>query len=978
MSSKYIIILLLLFHIWLNPFPVKGQQSSTDLSITVHRLTLSFNEQTRTFELFDVNEGLLLSAGIIKTEIDGRPICTNDPKVIHDIKSNSEGTLTLSFDEDLIVKAKLSGDSLLIFHAEGISAESVQFTARAPLSSRTMGSILKNEKDKDNNTIVQTMGVLDMPELKSIFDPMKDLALQAESEGKVKWNLFHQWQVKACAKAGQTLCQIKLIRNYYRDKLGITYYAPIKKRSYFQKAPALAMTWVGIEGKFNRPDFSQRKEWLYPNIDWVSKNLLPYAEEMVFQLDDNYPIDDPQYMRDISDYIRSRGMIPGIWMAPFGVAPYEESDIHPEWFIHKADGSAITTFSGLSYDDVRHYCSAVLNVNNEEAVNTWFAGFLKQVSNQWNYDYFKMDGIPAILKVYKQSVDGGGVDGVRRGLQIIRSVLGPEKYINTSWGRPIEGIDIVNGSRVGGDTEQAGQVVSRVAVAQNYLNNVAWYSDPDGAANMYASTTARARLNFQGRALLGQPYVTDDNWTKVPDNILYVWQRTLPTIESFPVNLYPISDPDRYDHFILKINKPWGAWDIVGLNNYENRPTKLTLDLERLPLSSEEVYLYDFWNQKYLGTYSKNAKIVRNMEALDADCFSVIPVQEDRPVLLSTSRHITQGGIDIDNMSVTEEKDEWLISGTSKHLIKDDPYDLAFISNGYILDNATVKNGSVKILNNKGIARVRIIPKQSEIIWALSFIPDNKLSISFDAELVHLIPGQPVEIPIVVTKGHLAHWKVKSSDKNIKIKEDRSRSLVIIDVNPAVLVQDRTWSGFLKLESKDAEVYNGNLAIEVQGPVRENIAPQAKASASSIYFYGDQNGYGCPGGANDMLTFKAWEAAEGETDGWIELIWEKPVVFQRIVIDEWLENGSEIQSWTLEAGHKKYEYTPRKQKEPVVAYEPEKETMERIAQGESIGNGYIIELDKPVTANVLKLIINKSSKQPGIREITVNPVNQNK
>jgi len=447
----------------LSPFTIQGQRTARGTSVTLHRLTLSFNEKTRTFELFDANEGLVISAGIVKTGVNGKSICTSDHQIKHQAEVIGMGTLSIEFDENLTVKALLSGDSVITFYAEGNAVESVHFTARAPLSHRTMGCFLDDEKANDHQTLIQTLGITSLPDVKSVFDPLKDLAIQISSDGTAKWSLFHQWQLEASAEPGQILCQIKLIRNYYRERLGITYYAPVKKRSYFQKAPALAMTWVGIEGKFNRPDFSQRKTWLYPNIDWVSKNLLPYAEEMIFQLDDNYPIDDPQYMRDISDYIRSRGLIPGIWIAPFGVAPYDASEKHPEWFIHKEDGSTITTFSGLSYDDIKHYNSAVLNVNNREAVDRWFAGFLSQVNKQWNYDYFKVDGIPAILNVYRQSADGGGVEGVRRGLQIIRSVVGPDKYINTCWGLPLDGIDIVNGSRVGGDTEQAGQVVSSVA-----------------------------------------------------------------------------------------------------------------------------------------------------------------------------------------------------------------------------------------------------------------------------------------------------------------------------------------------------------------------------------------------------------------------------------------------------------------------------------------------------------------------------------
>jgi len=865
-------------------------------SIGKGQLSLAFNQDTRTFELFDHDAGLILSHGILRAVKGDRIISTNDFKINPDVIKNEGAKLSMDF-HGLKVYAEIASDSELVIYADGDSIENVMFKARAPLSSRTLGAVLANEKEKDNNTVVQTLGVQDIPGLKSIFDPLKDLAIQVESEGEIKWIKNYQWEVNASAGKNQTICKLNLLRHYYRDTLGVEYYAPIKKRSYFQKAPALAITWVGIEGKFNRPDFSQRKEWLYPNIDWVSEKLLPYAGEMIFQLDDNYPIDDPQYMRDISDYIRSKNLIPGIWIAPFGVAPYEETKNHPEWFIHKADGTPITTFSGLSYDDIKHYNSGVLNVNSKEGVEEWYAGFLKEVNHEWNYDYFKVDGIPAALTVYKQSVDGGGVEGVRRGLQIFREVVGHDKYINTCWGLPIEVVDIVNGSRVGGDTEQENQVISRVAVKQNYLNNVAWYSDPDGAANMYASTPARARLNFQGRSILGQPYVTDDSWTKVPDDILFVWQRTLPTIESFPTNLYKIEDPDNYDHFDLKIKKDWGEWDIVSLNNYNNKPRRMILDLGLLPIRSEEVYVYDFWNQEYMGIHSSDAQIPRNLEAIDAQCYSIVPVQSDKPVLISTSRHYTQGGIDLSDVKQwkPENKNEWYIHGQSELLVEGDPYEIVFVGNGYELTKALVTGGQVEVIHDKyGINRMTVIPNKEEIEWKLVFTPVEK------------------EIEEVI------------------------------------------------------------LNLPELGPVYENIAEKARAYASSIYFWGDQNGYGRPEGANDGRTFRAWEAAEGETSGWIELIWEQPVEISRIVIDEWQESGGEIQSWELELGHKKSEYKPRRQKEPVVTYDPGREKMKVVAKGTTIGHNFVIELDKPVVVNALRLNILKASERPGVWEIKVN------
>jgi len=47
--------------------------------------------------------------------------------------------------------------------------------------------------------------------------------------------------------------------------------------------------------------------------------------------------------------------------------------------------------------------------------------------------------------------------------------------------------------------------------------------------------------------------------------------------------------------------------------------------------------------------------------------------------------------------------------------------------------------------------------------------------------------------------------------------------------------------------------------------------------------------------------------------------------------------------------------------------------MDEIARGETIGRGFVIELEKPVNANALRLVIIKSTERPGIWEIEVNP-----
>ncbi len=76
----------------------------------------------------------------------GKNICTDDHLIKHIVKNSDEGTLIIEFDEYLTVKAVLSGDSVVTFFTEGRDAESVQFTARAPLSYRTVACYLMDQK----------------------------------------------------------------------------------------------------------------------------------------------------------------------------------------------------------------------------------------------------------------------------------------------------------------------------------------------------------------------------------------------------------------------------------------------------------------------------------------------------------------------------------------------------------------------------------------------------------------------------------------------------------------------------------------------------------------------------------------------------------------------------------------------------------------------------------------------------------------
>jgi hypothetical protein len=562
---------------------------AADMTISNGTLQVKFNSATRTLELSDTEAGPLLGQLVVEATVDERVVKSDQAGVKVEI-AGEEGQkeLILALAGDVKTRVRVIDGNRIELRTDGSFQENVYYRARAEMGPRPLVALLEEHRSEDRRVLVTTYGPAEVRAAQAIFDPQRDLALSINMSGLVAWQYKDRWQLFARTFVSGAPLVLQVERHYYRDRLGIKHYAPLRTPPRWPTAPVVAMTWYGIEGWKNKP--AQRKEWLYPNVDWVAKHLLPYAGgNLVFQLDDNYAFDDDKYMRELSDYIRSKGLIPGIWFTPFVLAPPEVAKQHPEWFLHDAQGKLLAAFGGVNWGGNSY---PVLNAGNAAAVKNWYGMFWHKVSDAWNFDFFKIDGQPGVIDAYRKAVDGGGIDAYRKGLELGRSIVGPEKFINACWGTPVEAIGRVNGSRTGGDTGNDPHAVN-VILHWNFLNNVCWWSDPDAAANLHKATVERTRLNAQARALTGQQFLTDDVWTEVKPEICRVWQCSFPVLDIRPATLYPITDWRPYDLFDLRVAKPWGSYDVVGLFNYDGQPAEKVLELGRLKLEAEEVHVLD-------------------------------------------------------------------------------------------------------------------------------------------------------------------------------------------------------------------------------------------------------------------------------------------------------------------------------------------------------------------------------------------------
>lgn len=710
-----------------------------DKAISGNGILIRFLPRARTLEFYDEYAGKILESGVISICYQGKTMTTSDLKSELNVTvKETSSEMILDLNNTLRVTLRIKDTPGIIMFARGEQPAEVSFRTKAAAGERAWPVILQDTRSDDNKVLSTRLGPATFKAARSLFDPKYDLALLIDSAGKVSWQWDNAWKLCSVAKAGQVLFSMDLLRHYYRHHLGIEYYAPLKKRSYWKTAPVVAMTWYGIQGWKNKP--AQKKQWLYPQIDWVAKHLLPYAEKLVFQLDDSYPYWDDEYMRDLSDYIRSKGMIPGIWFTPHAVAPKEVAEKHPDWFLHNQQGKLLYAFAGQNWgwDKLQ---AGVLNINNPDATKKWYELFWRKTSETWNFDFFKIDGQPTVAKRYAESVDGGAVEGYRRSLRIARDIVGPDKFINGCYGIALDGIGIMNGARTGPDSGHWPHAIS-VILRWNFLNNVVWWSDPDAAADLYKASVSRVRLNALARVLTGQQFLTDDIWTRISPEKCSVWQRSFPMLDIHPVNLYPIHKWQDYDLYDLRISRDWGCWDVVGLLNYEGRPAEKVLDLSRLELPAEKVHVFEYWSSKYIGQFPRDAKITRFLDAYDAEAFAIVPVDKTRPVLLSSSRHVSQGGLDLQNVHWQQKGQDWIVCGQSNHLVPGDEYIIVFACGRYHIKSTHSSGSPLNVLSNNGIARLRYIPHSNRTLnWRITFEPSQKASPSAAPEQVELSPS---------------------------------------------------------------------------------------------------------------------------------------------------------------------------------------------------------------------------------------------
>lgn len=469
---------------------------------------------------------------------------------------------------------------------------------------------------------------------------------------------------------------------------GIRYYAPIDK-SVFDHAPTGWCSWYYYYQNITQEEWER-------NVLWLAENLRDFGLEWV-QLDDGWQLDngDPKTsggrdwrgpnekfskgMKWVADIVKQHGMRPGIWLIPQKTDSDELFNDHPDWFLRKSDGTPVR----IGDWHPRNVESYIIDPTNPEALE-YLKRLFHKLAYDWGFDYFKIDNQPEFSRWYDEHADARkvpqvpGNEAYRMTLRAIKEAIGPNKYLLGCYGIPLDGIGFMNGSRTGGDMEaswQGCQVMVRTILRWGFLNNVVWWCDPDTLCVREPLTIGEARIMATLVSLSGQALMTSDKMYELPEERVEILRRVIPTVDIHPMEFYPWDESERGRPNIidLKVSRHYDSWDIVAVFNWGEKPETVEVDFAKLGLATGEgirYHVFEFWNKRYEGRFEDGFSVT--LPVRTCEVFAVRRVT-GRPQLISTSRHITQGIVDIVDLVWDEENSE--LHGSSL-LVRKDPYRL--------------------------------------------------------------------------------------------------------------------------------------------------------------------------------------------------------------------------------------------------------------------------------------------------------------
>ncbi len=471
-------------------------------------------------------------------------------------------------------------------------------------------------------------------------------------------------------------------------------YKPMNFNRTFNAPPVGFMTWYAVK-------FDACEEKVLKNAKWQSENLKEYGANAIWvdwewyhkdlsgSRDDGVdtfnpdPISYPNGLKYLSQKIRELGLEPALWIGfTNDGAVNEYTKDNPEIvFVDEP------IWSGRYFYDYTH----------PKYLNEFLPKALENVK-KWGYNAVKYDTLPyanRMIEKYHDRLYDTSLTTKQAYINMIektREYLGDNYYMlscaalnddDVLWG-----LGVFDSARVGGDIFEWSDFL-KLGVEKTLrfypMHRSVFYPDCDNVVMREEFNNieqSASRIYFV--SMLGLPITFGDEFEVLDDKRISFIKSCLPVLDIRPKNAYKTKNPKDVLTTNLAINKEWESYNVISLFNTKNNNKTITVSFCELGLEKDKYFIYDYTCDKFLGEFDSEFTI--DLKPCESRILSVRKVL-DLPQILSTSRHISQGAMEIENLGYNNGE-----LNLTCNLIKNAKYVITlFVPNGYKASDDLVK-----------------------------------------------------------------------------------------------------------------------------------------------------------------------------------------------------------------------------------------------------------------------------------------------
>ena len=521
----------------------------------------------------------------------------------------------------------------------------------------------------------------------ALFDPDTDTAVVFSAGGR--FVMKYDWEADCYAfrytqtrDDFQKFIRFHIVKDVYENIFHMDY-KRYNKNGTFKTPPVGWMTWYAVQFHAGEDTVLEntafQEQYLKPygadtiwvDWEWYHRNFMGVAAPDVSMLSPD-PVSYPHGLKYVADKIKEAGFLPALWVGPTN-DPTENAFIkeHPEIVMKvKSD------WCGNYYMDPTH--------------PNFVEGLLPKMINQclsWGYKAFKWDCMPHTTQLCDECHDTLYEKGLstREAMLVsvrkMRELIGEDfdlMYCASLCQRDLDmACTLFDASRIGNDVFQWPEYL-RECVDKLYkyysLHNTVIRCDPDNVIlREKFNTIDQARSRASITALAGLPYTFGDELAKLPEERVEIIRRSIPPIpDVHPLDIRTTTSDRRRMILSLTAEKPFGTRHVFGIVNLTGEPMPCSLDLENdlfLETDGKPYLVYDFWNDVFVGRCTD--KVNLNLRPHETAVLSIVKETPGVAQVLSTSRHLSQGILDLKD--VRWDAENVALRGTSE-VVGGEPY----------------------------------------------------------------------------------------------------------------------------------------------------------------------------------------------------------------------------------------------------------------------------------------------------------------